>query len=76
MSESASSAAEPQEEKESEVEAEEISTAETAQEPSYPAQDFEAAVDGADVEYDGFVRWISPLWIQTATRSSRCSRLA
>lgn len=48
VSESASSAAEPQEEKESEVEAEEISTAETAQEPSYPAQDFEAAVDGAD----------------------------
>lgn len=27
----------------------EISTAETAQEPSYPAQDFEAAVDGADM---------------------------
>lgn len=48
VSESASSAAEPQEEKESEVEAEEVSTAETAQEPSYPAQDFEAAVDGAD----------------------------
>lgn len=49
VSESASSAAEPQEEKESEGEAEEISTAETAQEPSYPAQDFEAAVDGADM---------------------------
>lgn len=32
----------------SEVEVE-ISTAETAQEPSYPAQDFEAAVDGADM---------------------------
>lgn len=55
VSESASSAAEPQEEKESEGEAEEISTAETVQEAGYPAQDFEAAVDSADVEYDGFV---------------------